>query len=173
IKTDYFLKMLRDDVGKACQTLFDAWLLQRMKEWETSQWLGVSAEVKNFFERQMQEVRNRLTGKEIRQLRKHGFPGLSVEACANVVGHGDAYQIIYRRFGRSIHSSDYAEFMAGPNLEEELRYREWRDPMIAYVIHFSAGGIAEYLNALVLGQRYDNPLDDIGQRCKHLRDSLP
>ena len=171
LKAEYFLRIAQEDPDNACQMLVDAWFLQRAKEWETSNWVGASPEVKCFYSEQMDVLRKRLDTAEIKKLRRYGFPGLSVEACARALGHDTAYQVIYRRFGRAIHSSDFAEFMAGPNPSEDLEYREWRDPFVAYVVHFSAGGIAEAVNARLLKGSHDEALDEIGQRSRKLRPS--
>ncbi|MBF8266762.1 MAG: hypothetical protein HW388_270 [Dehalococcoidia bacterium] len=171
INVDYFMKQANDSIDVACRAVQDAWVLQRIKEWETSRWMGVSPEVKDFYTAQIKRLNEDWTPAQIKLMRLHGFSQLSVEARAKATGHDDAYQMIYRRFGRPIHSTDYAEYLAGPTsiVDEELQYRNWRDPMIAYVIHFSAGGIAELTNAYCLSRSHDFQLDEIGKRQKGLR----
>ena len=170
IKFDFFIKeaLENENEAEACDLLLDAWLLQRVKELEASSWLGVSDDTKNLLTAQIAMLRTRRSEKDIKKLRYHGFPGQSLKQCAEALGHLEPYEVFYRRFSKGIHSSDYVEFMVGPNSQHDAQYRDVRDPITAYVVHFSAGGIAEKVNLLLLQRKYDEPLHDLGIRRKKL-----
>lgn len=168
IKFDFFIKEALNDEEKACDLIMDAWLLQRVKELETSNWLGVTEDNRKHYTELMVNLRAKRSESEIKRIRSHGFPGRSLQQCARDLGHEVPYEVLYRRFSRGIHSSDYVEFMASPDYEWDIQYREKRDPMTAYLVHFSVGGMAEKVNSLVLKGKYNEPLDNLGNRRRKL-----
>jgi len=70
------------------------------------------------------------------------------------------------------HDRDTGECNGGPDGIEDPDYSEWRDPFVSYVVHFSAGGIAEAVNLHLMNRRYNKELDEIGHRSQKLRESL-
>jgi len=167
---DCFLKMTQDDMKSACRRVVDSMLLEKLKQVRDPTFVvpPIVPLDPNSVEDMAKEIASRYSPDELRSLTRYGFTGLTIEGRARLTGHKEAYNVVYRNFSRNVHSTDYLEHslhLIGEDIEE---YLESRDITGLYTAHFSAGGIAEFANAVFrCGQ--EKELNEIGEKQKRIR----
>jgi hypothetical protein len=167
---DCFLIMATNDMRSACQRVVDSMMLEKLKHMRASGFAGVPEDLRKLYEKAERETNGRYSGKELKQIAKHGFTGMSIEDRSRFTGHEEAYNIVYRSFSRNVHSTDYVEHALDLVPELKEGYVESRDVVSLYTAHFAAGGIAEFANH-VFKCGFERELDVIGiqqQKTKSL-----
>jgi len=172
INFDSFMRLIDEDMKRAIQLISDSMMLEKIKQARVSGFEYLPDDLRELLEKHEIEIASRYEQGELRQIRRYGFTGLSIEQRAAEVGHKEAYALVYRNFSRNVHSTDYLEsyLKAGVfSIEHEEDYIESRDSIAQYVSHFCAVGMAEIANALFrLG--LNTELDDLGKRQQVIKE---
>jgi len=163
--------MAGDDVHNACRRVIDGVMLEKVKQARASGFMGIPDTLKTGLEENERDIETKYTPDDFARLRKHGFTGVPIEQRASKTGHEEAYSVVYRNFSRNVHSTDYVESFLKLGIhgfEEDPSYYEARDVIALYTAHFSAGGMAEFVNH-VFGLGFERELNKLGERQQALK----
>ncbi len=168
---DCFLIMTKNDMRSACHRVIDSMLLEKIKHMRASGFAGVSDDMRKLYEKADREINGRHSDKELKQIIRHGFTGMSIEERSRFTGDEESYSIVYRSFSRNVHSTDYVEHSLDliPEIKDE--YIESRDVVGLYTAHFAAGGIAEFAN-YVFNCGFEGELNAIGIKQEKIKSTL-
>lgn len=141
---DCFWDMLMSDPGVACRRVFDAMMLEKMKQirsYPDEQFQrGVN---RPSWDTVIAEISGRYTPSELAALKKHGFTGQSVEQRSLKAGYSHVYQIMYRNLSRNVHATDFVEQLGEITFDNAYMsgYRQTRNHTVLFIGNWSAGGV--------------------------------
>jgi len=169
-----FLVLLRADPRRACEQVRDSIMLEKVKQQRAVKFKGLDlisgAPSREDLEEIERKIASRYSKSEFKNIRKHGFSGMSVEERSRGTGCTDIYDIVYRNFSRNVHSTDLTELLLvnQPSLleERETDYFDSRDAVGCDVALVSAAAIADAVNALFSLGFDDRFRDLMGQRVR-------
>lgn len=141
---DCFWDMLMADPEQACRRVFDAMMLEKMKQINTYRNEQFQKDVdRTSWDSVIAEISGRYSASELEALKKNGFTGLTVEQRSQKVGHNGVYQIMYRNLSRNVHGTDFVEQLGELVFSEShlSGYRRARNHTVLFVGNWSAGGI--------------------------------
>lgn len=170
INFDCYVKLCETDTAAASQRVLDAIALDKQKQQRASNYLGREViegfDPEEYYARVERELVERYGADEVKQMRKNGFTGMSVELRAKDVGLESRYQVVYRNFSRNVHSTDIMEHILKQvtELPEELEdYTDLRDSITLGTASFCLGGMLEEVNrGFRLG--HDDKIGELGDR---------
>jgi hypothetical protein len=154
VSFDAFLRLLQNDPKAACQRMRDAMMLEKIKQQRASSFAGhelvTGAPGPEEVAQKEQEIVSRYSDPELKSLRKNGFSGLNVEDRARQAGCEENYHIVFRKFSRNVHGSDFNELMLAndTSLLEDRRadFFEGRDGAALETAFISLWAVADQVN---------------------------
>lgn len=141
---DCFWSMLLNKPEDACRRVFDAMVLEKMKQIRSHPNEPFQRGIdRSHWDTTIAEISGRYSTSELESLKKNGFTGISVEQRSQKAGHSQAYQIMYRNLSRNVHATDFMEQLGEFMFEESYlsEYRRRRNHTVMYFGNWSAGGI--------------------------------
>jgi hypothetical protein len=145
ISFDAFLRLLSQDAQAACHRMLDAVMLDKIRQQRASGFAG--HELVAGAPGPDECDASRYSSEQLKNLRRNGFSGLTVEARAQRADRQEHYNIVYRNFSRNVHGDDFTELLLAndPTLLEDRRadFFESRDAVACDVAFTSLYQVAD------------------------------
>jgi hypothetical protein len=144
-------RLLSQDAQAACHRMLDAVMLDKIRQQRASGFAGhelvAGAPGPDECDATEREIASRYSSEQLKNLRRNGFSGLTVEARAQQTDRQEHYNIVYRNFSRNVHGGDFTELLLAndPTLLEDRRadFFESRDAVACDVAFTSLYRVAD------------------------------
>ena len=179
IDLEIFLRLTAEDPQKAARRVIDAMMLDKVRQQRQSDFQGLELVDEAPTPEALLVLEEKLFGQygdtAARDMRRHGFSGLSIEGRANELGLSDLYNVIYRNFSRNVHGTDYMEHFREQGMGARGKLAEYEDLRDHVALSTAIACLWEMACAVnnQFGYGLDERLKEIWKACASFRHWVP